>query len=77
MPETELVALYKELLSGNTFGKDKHFSRAYIPLNSRAHLENIDYTQANNVYQHLHDDCGGHNDCGGALFGLVLAVYAC
>ena len=38
------VALYKELLSGNTFGDDKHFSKAYIPLNSRAHLENVDYT---------------------------------
>ena len=38
------VELYKELLSGNTFGDDKHFTKAYIPLNSRAHLENVDYT---------------------------------
>lgn len=38
------VQLYKDLLSGNTFGKDRHFSKAYIPLNSRAHLENVDYT---------------------------------
>ena len=38
------VGLYKELLSGNTFGDDKHFTKAYIPLNSRAHLENVDYT---------------------------------
>ena len=38
------VQLYKELLSGDTFGIDKHFSKAYIPLNSRSHLENIDYT---------------------------------
>ena len=38
------AALYKELLSGNTFGGNRHFSKAYIPLNSRAHLENIDYT---------------------------------
>lgn len=37
------VGLYKALLSGDTFGKDKHFSSAYIPLNPRAHLENIDY----------------------------------
>lgn len=26
--------LYGELLAGNTFGEDKHFSKAYIPLNS-------------------------------------------
>jgi hypothetical protein len=38
------VGLYKELLSGNTFGDDKHFSKAYIPLDSKAHLENVDYT---------------------------------
>jgi hypothetical protein len=40
----DAVSLYKELLSGDTFGGDKHFSKAYIPLNSRSHLENIDYT---------------------------------
>ena len=38
------VALYKELLTGNTFGENCHFSKAYIPLNSRAGLENPDYT---------------------------------
>lgn len=43
------VRLYKELLSGDTFGSDSsgngmHFEKAYIPLNSRAHLENVDYT---------------------------------
>lgn len=38
------VGLYKELLSGDTFGDNKHFSKAFIPLNSRSHLENVDYT---------------------------------
>lgn len=38
------VGLYKTLLSGDTFGKEKHFSKVYIPLNSRAHLENRNYT---------------------------------
>lgn len=43
------VNIYKELLSGNTFGTDLntqeiHFEKAYIPLNSRASLENVDYT---------------------------------
>jgi len=43
------VKLYKDLLSGHTFGIDDlgngiHFEKAYIPLNSRARLENIDYT---------------------------------
>jgi hypothetical protein len=37
------VGLYKALLTGDTFGSDKHFSSAYIPLNSRSHLENMDY----------------------------------
>lgn len=38
------VRLYKELLSGDTFGTGLHFQKAYIPLNARAHLENLDYT---------------------------------
>lgn len=38
------VGIYKELLSGDTFGEHKHFFKAYIPLNSRSHLENVDYT---------------------------------
>ena len=37
-------ALYKQLLTGNTFGTDRHFSKAYIPLKSRSGLENTDYT---------------------------------
>ena len=37
------VGLYKSLLTGDTFGGDKHFKAAYIPLNSRSHLENVDY----------------------------------
>lgn len=40
----DTVQLYKDLLTGNTFGKNRHFSTAYIPLNQRAHLENTDYT---------------------------------
>lgn len=31
--------LYKQLLTGDTFGTDKHFSKAYIPLNSRAGIK--------------------------------------
>ena len=38
------VQLYKDLLSGNTFGVDRHFQKAYIPLNHRSNLENPDYT---------------------------------
>ena len=42
------VSLYRDLLSGDTFGTDNsgngiHFQKAYIPLNSRAGLENTDY----------------------------------
>ena len=40
----DTVGLYKDLLSGDTFGDNRHFSKAYIPLNSRSHLENVDYT---------------------------------
>lgn len=36
------VGIYKALLTGNDFN-NRHFSRAYIPLNSRSHLENKDY----------------------------------
>lgn len=39
----DAVNLYKDLLSGNTFGIDRHFKKAYIPLNARSHLENRDY----------------------------------
>lgn len=40
----DTVELYKALLTGNTFGHNRHFSKAYIPLNARSHLENVDYT---------------------------------
>ena len=40
----DTAAIYKDLLTGDTFGKDMHFSKAYIPLNSRSSLENKDYT---------------------------------
>ena len=40
----DAVELYKKLLTGDTFGKDKHFQKAYIPLNARSGLENPDYT---------------------------------
>jgi hypothetical protein len=36
--------LYKALLSGDTFGTNRHFQRAFIPLNHRSGLENPDYT---------------------------------
>jgi len=38
------VQLYKDLLTGDPFGENKHFQKAYIPLNSRARLENRNYT---------------------------------
>ena len=31
--------LYRQLLTGNTFGDDKHFAKAYIPLNSRSGIK--------------------------------------
>ena len=40
----DTVELYKSLLTGNTFGDNKYFSKAYIPLNARSGLENQDYT---------------------------------
>ena len=40
----DTVGLYKELLTGDTFRKQRHFSKAYIPLNSRSGLEHPDYT---------------------------------
>ena len=40
----DTVGLYKNLLTGSTFGDNKHFTKAYIPLNTRSGLENHDYT---------------------------------
>ena len=39
----DTVQLYKDLLTGSSFGENRHFSKAYIPLNARAGLENTDY----------------------------------
>lgn len=43
------ISLYKDLLSGDTFGSDDsgnglHFSKAYIPLNHRSRLQNSQYS---------------------------------
>ena len=40
----DTAQLYKSLLTGDTFGNDKHFSKAYILLNARSGLENLDYS---------------------------------
>ena len=38
------VTIYEQLLSGDTFGKNKHFRQAFIPLNERSKLKNPDFT---------------------------------
>ena len=38
------VNIYESLLSGDTFGENRHFSKAYIPLNERSKLKNPDFT---------------------------------
>ena len=38
------VAIYEKLLSGDAFGQNNHFSKAFIPLNKRSKLKNPDYT---------------------------------
>jgi len=35
----DAIQVYKDLLTGDTFGTNRHFSKAYIPLNN-ARLEN-------------------------------------
>jgi hypothetical protein len=40
----DAVQLYKDLLTGNAFGENRHFQKAYIPLNHRAGLKNPNYT---------------------------------
>lgn len=40
----DTLQLYKDLLTGDTFGNNRHFSKAYIPLNARSSLKNADYT---------------------------------
>ena len=36
------IQLYKDLLSGDTFGEDRHFSKAFIPMNSRGSTDGED-----------------------------------
>lgn len=36
------MLIYKKLLSGDTFGDNRHFEKAYIPLNSRSSIKSID-----------------------------------
>ena len=38
------IETYKALLTGDTFGEGRHFSKAFIPLNSRANPKQTDYT---------------------------------
>jgi len=38
------VAIYEKLLSGDTFGTERYFSTAYIPLNERSKLKNPDFS---------------------------------
>ena len=38
------VFIYEQLLSGDTFGENRHFQQAYIPLNERSKLKNPDFT---------------------------------
>ena len=40
----DAIETYKALLTGDSFGKDRHFSKAFIPLNSRATPMKTDYT---------------------------------
>ena len=40
----DTALIYKQLLTGDTFGANRIFSKAYIPLNSRSGLKNKDYT---------------------------------
>ena len=36
------LSIYKQLLTGDTFGNQKHFASAYIPLNGRSSLKDAD-----------------------------------
>lgn len=39
----DTIDIYKQLLTGDTFGNNKHFHKAYIPLNSRSAPQHPDY----------------------------------
>lgn len=52
-----ISAVLSKLLTGNTFGDNKHFDKAYIPLNFRAGLEKQDYKINENGVS-----CCPHND---------------
>jgi len=40
----DTINIYESLLSGDTFGQNRHFIKAYIPLNERSRLKNPDFT---------------------------------
>ena len=39
------MLIYRKLLSGDTFGENRHFEKAYIPLNSRSSIRRTDSYQ--------------------------------
>ena len=71
----DTVELYKSLLTGNTFGDDKHFSKAYIPLNARSGLENKDYSINENGVPCCPHDPSLAYETRGAVNQTYEAVY--
>ena len=72
----DTVPLYKELLIGDTFGKNKHFQYSYILLNTRAHLETTYYT----INEHRIPCCsmkpeGSKNPCTDSKCGRMVYIY--
>ena len=53
----DIIGLYKSFLTGDTFGKDRDFRKAYIPFNARPGFENPDYAiNENGIPCCPHDD---------------------
>ncbi len=74
----DTVDLYKNLLTGNTFGDNKHFSKAYIPLNARSGLKFV-CPKMKWVYdkttQKSHRQCFCETPCTSSKCGRMVYIY--
>lgn len=71
----DTVALYKTLLTGDTFGNNKHFTKAFIPINARSGLENQDYTINEDGIPCCPHDAFCDDPCTTSKCGRMVYIY--
>lgn len=71
----DTVELYKTLLTGDTFANNKHFTKAFIPLNARSGLENQDYTINEDGIPCCPHDAFCDDPCTTSKCGRMVYIY--